>query len=174
MGGGKWISSCPAHKDPGPSLTVTKGRKGTLLYCFAGCETRDVCAALDISMQSLFFDASQRAGNHDAHLLLRQMQGTRRNYEAWTLRCVHDVAHELWSDRLSPDAFLRAQLCWPDEVYQPFDMANRYLITNGYLGDLWADWIDRGELRWMDMATRHRMYDKMVVCWHEKGLIDVE
>lgn len=28
---------CPAHDDKQASLTITKGRKCTLFYCFAGC-----------------------------------------------------------------------------------------------------------------------------------------
>lgn len=125
---------------------------------------------LGISMQSLFFDAAKVGGNLNAHLLLRQFQLQRRRDDPWVLRCVDDVARELWSDRLTSKAFVRAQSRWPDEVYQPFDQASERLITNGYLGDLWEDVIWEGRLRWMDMDARHRMYDKMERCWQEKGL----
>lgn len=50
--GGRWHGSygmapCPAHEDRSPSLSLTDGAGGRLLaYCHAGCEWRDVAAAL--------------------------------------------------------------------------------------------------------------------------------
>ncbi|MEM8633659.1 MAG: toprim domain-containing protein [Pseudomonadota bacterium] len=49
--GGKWsgtkgMACCPAHRDRTPSLGVTLGRKAILFHCFAGCDRRDVLAAL--------------------------------------------------------------------------------------------------------------------------------
>ncbi|MGR3782202.1 MAG: DUF7146 domain-containing protein [Albimonas sp.] len=50
--GGKWQGRngscrCPAHRDRVPSLSVSDGRDGRLLlHCFAGCDFRDVLAAL--------------------------------------------------------------------------------------------------------------------------------
>ena len=52
MLGGKWFGSygsacCPAHNDKKPSLSVRNGLDGKLLvYCHAGCDQRDVVAAL--------------------------------------------------------------------------------------------------------------------------------
>ena len=37
---------CPAHADSTPSLSVRPGAKRLLFHCFAGCDTRDVLAAL--------------------------------------------------------------------------------------------------------------------------------
>ena len=49
---GMW--QCPAHADADPSLSVKIGHSGVVLNCFAGCETRDVLAALGLSFRSLF------------------------------------------------------------------------------------------------------------------------
>jgi AAA domain/Toprim domain len=47
-------AQCPAHDDRKPSLAI-KGIEGqALLYCFAGCITEDVLAALDLSMADLY------------------------------------------------------------------------------------------------------------------------
>lgn len=47
---GYWKAQCPSHRDPEPSLSVTPMPGGTVrLKCFAGCATRDVLAALDLT-----------------------------------------------------------------------------------------------------------------------------
>lgn len=53
--GAGWIARCPAHVDHNPSLSVDLGDDGrVLLHCFAGCETRDVLAALRLEPSNLF------------------------------------------------------------------------------------------------------------------------
>lgn len=49
--GGHWTRNggmcrCPAHADSTPSLSVRPGAKRLLYHCFAGCETKQVLAAL--------------------------------------------------------------------------------------------------------------------------------
>src|SRR5215218_3274622 len=52
---GYYIASCPAHEDKKASLSVSEGDDGrALLNCFAGCETSDIVAALDLAMRDLF------------------------------------------------------------------------------------------------------------------------
>ncbi len=46
---------CPAHDDTSPSLSASEGDDGrVLLYCFANCTYKDICAALQISPRDLF------------------------------------------------------------------------------------------------------------------------
>jgi hypothetical protein len=47
-------ASVPAHDDHDPSLSITKIEGQALLWCFAGCTTSDVLAALDLGMSDLF------------------------------------------------------------------------------------------------------------------------
>jgi putative DNA primase/helicase len=49
---GTW--PCPAHDDRNPSLSVSQGNEGVVLYCHAGCTTEDVVAALGLTMADLF------------------------------------------------------------------------------------------------------------------------
>ena len=54
-----WIARCPgplhAHRDRNPSLSIREGEGGqTLVHCFVGCRTEDVCAAVGIKMFDLF------------------------------------------------------------------------------------------------------------------------
>lgn len=51
----RWIARCPAHEDRCPSLSVRQAENGNvLIYCFAGCSTDDVLAALGMQMADLF------------------------------------------------------------------------------------------------------------------------
>lgn len=45
---------CPAHADKKPSLSISKGNKGTVLHCMAGCETGDILAAVGMTWQDLY------------------------------------------------------------------------------------------------------------------------
>ena len=45
--GGAWMACCPAHEDRSPSLSITDAKGGKVLVrCHAGCDQRDVIAAL--------------------------------------------------------------------------------------------------------------------------------
>src|SRR5215218_6237060 len=46
---------CPAHDDRKESLSITEAEDGTVLvYCHAGCETKDVLAAIGLTMADLY------------------------------------------------------------------------------------------------------------------------
>lgn len=53
---------CPAHPDKQASLTVTKGRKGILLHCHAGCQLNDILMAAELEKKDLFYDDSSNRG----------------------------------------------------------------------------------------------------------------
>ena len=54
-GDGRWVARCPGHDDNGPSLSIRDVGDGrTLIYCFAGCETRDVLAAIGATWTDLY------------------------------------------------------------------------------------------------------------------------
>ncbi len=45
--GATWMARCPAHDDSSPSLSISAGTNGKVLVrCHAGCDQRDVIAAL--------------------------------------------------------------------------------------------------------------------------------
>jgi putative DNA primase/helicase len=45
--GGAWMACCPAHEDREPSLSITDVKGGKVLVrCHAGCDQRQVIAAL--------------------------------------------------------------------------------------------------------------------------------
>lgn len=53
--GDRWEARCPAHRDRKPSLSVSCGDDGrALVRCHAGCDIKDVVAAVDLEMKDLF------------------------------------------------------------------------------------------------------------------------
>jgi hypothetical protein len=54
-GPGKWKACCPAHDDRDPSLSIREAGDGkVLLHCWAGCEARDITAAIGLELRDLF------------------------------------------------------------------------------------------------------------------------
>lgn len=48
---------CPSHDDRSPSLSVAIGDDGRiLLHCFAGCEVKNICEAIGLTVGDLFPD----------------------------------------------------------------------------------------------------------------------
>jgi hypothetical protein len=45
-GSGNYLVCCPAHGDSSPSLSIRDGDHGLIVHCWAGCEARDVYAAI--------------------------------------------------------------------------------------------------------------------------------
>lgn len=57
-GGEKAESTCPAHEDRNPSVSVTGIAGQTLLHCHAGCDYRDVLAVLELTPADLYDERS--------------------------------------------------------------------------------------------------------------------
>lgn len=54
-GSGRWKACCPAHNDRDPSLSIREAADGkVLVHCWAGCETRDILAAIGLELRDLF------------------------------------------------------------------------------------------------------------------------
>ena len=65
---GGWQAKCPAHRDGGPSLSISEGRKGVLMHCHAGCSLTDVCAAIGFHPKDLFYDKLRAMPSHETDL----------------------------------------------------------------------------------------------------------
>lgn len=49
---------CPVHHDHTASMTVSKGKKGILIHCHAGCETKSILEAVGLRESDLFYDSN--------------------------------------------------------------------------------------------------------------------
>jgi putative DNA primase/helicase len=55
IGPSKWSALCPAHEDKKPSLSIGLGDDAkVLLHCHAGCEVKDIVAAIGLTEADLF------------------------------------------------------------------------------------------------------------------------
>ena len=54
QGQDRFLAQCPSHDDGRPSLSVRQGDRGALLYCFAGCTSKDIASDLGLRTQDLF------------------------------------------------------------------------------------------------------------------------
>jgi hypothetical protein len=56
-----WSALCPAHEEKRNSLSITHGDDGkAILNCHAGCEVKDIVAAIGLQMRDLFMDAGKQ------------------------------------------------------------------------------------------------------------------
>ena len=54
-------AKCPAHDDKTASLSIGYGENGrAVLKCHAGCETKDILSALNLSWNDLFRDEKEQ------------------------------------------------------------------------------------------------------------------
>jgi 5S rRNA maturation endonuclease (ribonuclease M5) len=58
-GGSRADSTCPAHEDRNPSLSVTGIPGQTLVYCHGECHWRDVLAAIELTPADLYDEKSE-------------------------------------------------------------------------------------------------------------------
>ncbi|QDU56162.1 AAA family ATPase [Aeoliella mucimassa] len=55
--GKQWSAQCPAHEDRTASLSVCRGDDGRcLIHCHAGCDTKDVVAAMRLDLSDLMYE----------------------------------------------------------------------------------------------------------------------
>lgn len=98
--GSTWMARCPAHDDSSPSLAICAGWHGKVLVrCHAGCEQRDVIAAL---IERGLWDATGKRPGRIAHKRRKELAAepdsdTKARTEAalaiW--RASHDIAGSL-------------------------------------------------------------------------------
>lgn len=50
-----YLAKCPAHPDDRASMSISEGDSGAIVVrCFAGCDAKDIVAALDLELKDLF------------------------------------------------------------------------------------------------------------------------
>lgn len=53
---GQYMARCPCHDDKKQSLSIGRGKKGVVLKCQAGCDTRDIIARVGLKPRDLFYE----------------------------------------------------------------------------------------------------------------------
>ena len=63
-GQGKYQACCPSHEDKSPSLAITEGDKGQVVFhCFGGCEKQAILDSVGLNWVDLYPRDSTFAGN---------------------------------------------------------------------------------------------------------------
>ena len=166
---GKLIGRCPTHVDKSPSLTVTEGDKGTLLYCWAGCKTTDVVKALGIPIASLFKDAGNYVNESSSGVMkLREMQRARRAPTMRELAPAYTLEDVLWPILVAdPYVWTWVRLRWADWLSMPLPeaMKKHYVVTDAICADLMVHDLDEGYDYTLD--EKRRLRNKLEERWRQ-------
>lgn len=61
--GRSYSARCPAHDDRSPSLSIREAPDGrVLIYCFGGCDTPEVLAAIGLGFRDLYPSTARSSG----------------------------------------------------------------------------------------------------------------
>jgi 5S rRNA maturation endonuclease (ribonuclease M5) len=66
------VARCPAHEDHNPSLSIRAIEGQVLVYCHFGCDTRDVLAAVEMTMSDLFDEPRGASYRYDDGRIVRR------------------------------------------------------------------------------------------------------
>lgn len=78
--GDKAQCKCPCHDDKQASLTISKGKKGVVIKCFAGCGTEDVIGSVGLTMSDLFYENSNDNANWKSYIEGREKKQIEATY----------------------------------------------------------------------------------------------
>lgn len=72
---------CPAHPDKQASLTVSKGKRCTLLHCHAGCSLENILAAAGLEKKDLFYEPENREMHWKRYIESREHRKIEATYD---------------------------------------------------------------------------------------------
>ena len=141
-----WTARCPAHDDRSPSLSLRAGERAILLKCFAGCPVVDICRALGIEIQELFFDTSMPRRRKSG-------VGKRSPRPSWRATTTALEQHALGL-YLRSESVLEAAKGLDTSNWSPHDLESVMQAVNGAYRD----------------AERAALLEEVAYSWRAKGL----
>ena len=78
---GRWVTCCPVHNGGSQNLYITDGDTSTLIFCHAGCDTKEILSTVGMGMQDLYATKAPRrlydpSNDVTAMLIYRAHHGT--------------------------------------------------------------------------------------------------
>ena len=128
--GGQFLAKCPCHLDRSPSLAIREGQLGPLLFCHAGCSTRDV---IDELRSRGLWDTPSRAAK-----TYRRPEVVTKSDDALARRRIGFVRH-IWRKSYDPRGTLAERYLNSRELELDEDLALRVLRFHP------ACWWSKGE-----------------------------
>lgn len=106
-------SLCPCHNDKQASLTISKGDKGVLIRCHAGCDCKDIVQSVGLRMKDLFYDYEPKRTYKKEY-----NQAERRQY--WLEHNYIDVYHyfDIRTDQYSYTKYRMPNKQFPQGIYK--------------------------------------------------------
>lgn len=143
IGKGKWIAHCPSHPDRNPSLSISEGRKvPVVLKCMsAGCETKEILAAMGLTWGDLFYGKATPAVRVRTSLHQLKEQLTEQWQSGRLLGDLEPGKRNYWRT-VQRNAYRELQLVRcrlePVEVYRE------------YRGRVWQSWSRQKQERYLE------------------------
>jgi hypothetical protein len=175
--GNGYMAQCPIHEDRLPSLKISIGKKGTLVYCHAGCKVRDVLAALNIEPQMLFYDyASSGPVQRDINLELKSLIARTTPVDIWEPYTLGEVMREAFhqgNPLLGVEPWCRAYVEYGDLMDMPFAPGYRHfsvteegqtevevgafelwhVVADGPVFEYMRDWLPKSGCKWNEVRA---------------------
>lgn len=73
--GDKAQCNCPAHDDGKASLTISRGQKGVVLHCHAGCDVESILQRKGLQQKDLFYNAGAGASTQSGERWKQYVEG---------------------------------------------------------------------------------------------------
>lgn len=175
--GNGYMCRCPGHLDKHRSLKVSSGKKGTVLFCHAGCSIDKICAELKITKHQLFYDYGDGGvGGSQADVILRRIIA---ETTAPPVEWRHTLADMMWEAVVTPKSLevltekewaeTLAMVCvqWPRLMNMDYDeaMAEYTIVRDGPLFDFLRPlWEFQGRPNWHGLRdyAMDRMHERYV------------
>ena len=72
---------CSYHDDNHASLTISKGRKGVMIYCHAGCNFEDIIQAVGLKKKDLFYEDKPTNNSWKTYVEAREKRRIEATYD---------------------------------------------------------------------------------------------
>lgn len=100
---------CPAHEDKEASLTVSKGSRGILLHCHAGCSLEAILEATGLKKSDLFYDNPDHYKGEKWQKFIETREGRKvENYYSYV--SILTGSYAFTKVRLNPKKFLYGKI----------------------------------------------------------------
>ena len=114
--------TCPCHYDNKASLSISEGSDRILMHCHAGCDTKEILAAVGLKESDLFYDEKVKPEKTWRDKLLDE-----RQYRGKTIEAVYDYTD-------AKGKYLYSKIRFTGEKIRPTDKVIRY-FTIDYKND---------------------------------------
>jgi hypothetical protein len=172
--GESWAVKCPVHEDKTASVRIDPGRKATLVYCHAGCNTKEILLAVGLTIPMLYHDYDPNNAHSDPNsvtsLKLREMVRAKTTPTMRELAPAQSLEDVLWPVLVAdPHTWTWVRIRWQDWLAMPFKQAMEkwYVVIDAICADLMVHELDAGYD--FTLSEKRRLRAKLEERWSNHG-----